>query len=138
MIDADHFKQFNDTLGHQAGDALLNAIGAILMESLRSMDCAARYGGDEFIVLLPEVTMDGAVEAAERIRAKVIGARFGSDAKVATVTVSIGVASFPEHGENSESIIAGADGALYRAKRSGRNRVVIAGSDRRPDFKIAS
>jgi diguanylate cyclase (GGDEF)-like protein len=138
MIDADHFKEFNDTLGHQAGDALLKTIGTILRESLRSMDCASRYGGDEFIVLLPEVTREGAVEAVERIRERVIAARFGGKTSVAAVTVSIGVASFPEHGETPDAIIASADGALYDAKRNGRNQVVVAGSVQGRGLKAAS
>jgi diguanylate cyclase (GGDEF)-like protein len=138
MIDADQFKEFNDTLGHQAGDELLKTIGAVLRESLRSMDCASRYGGDEFIVLLPEVTIDGAVEAVERIRERVIAARFGGQTNGAAVTVSIGVASFPEHGETPDAIIASADSALYDAKRNGRNRVVVAGSVPGRGLKAAS
>jgi diguanylate cyclase (GGDEF)-like protein len=139
MIDADHFKKYNDTLGHQAGDALLKAIGDILRESLRSMDYASRYGGDEFIVLLPEVSVEGAVEVAERIRKKVTAARLRSEPDLAAAfTVSIGVASFPEHGESPEALIAGADGALYHAKRNGRNRVVVAGPKRESDLEAAS
>ncbi|MEW6683944.1 MAG: diguanylate cyclase [Nitrospirota bacterium] len=138
MIDADHFKEYNDTLGHQAGDALLKGIGAILRESLRSMDYASRYGGDEFIVLLPEASSDEAVEVAERIRKRASTARLGGETDLAAVTVSIGVATFPEHGKTPEAIIAGADGALYHAKRNGRNRVVIAGADRQPDLGLAS
>jgi diguanylate cyclase (GGDEF)-like protein len=138
MIDADHFKEYNDTLGHQAGDALLKVIGDILRESLRSMDYASRYGGDEFLVLLPEVRIDGAVEVAERIREKVTEARLRRGTESAAVTVSIGVASFPEHGETPEAIIAGADGALYHAKRKGRNRVVVAESNGQPDLGVAS
>jgi diguanylate cyclase (GGDEF)-like protein len=138
MIDADHFKEYNDTLGHQAGDVILKTIGTILQESLRSMDYAFRYGGDELIVLLPDVTIGGAVEVAERIRAKMAEAKLGGEMNLAAVTVSIGVASFPEHGETPETIIASADGALYDAKRNGRNRVVVAGSSRHPDLGIAS
>lgn len=138
MIDADHFKEYNDTLGHQAGDALLKGIGAVLRESLRSMDYASRYGGDEFIVLLPEASLDEAVEVAERIREKATTARLGGETKLAAVTVSIGVATFPEHGKTPEAIIAGADGALYHAKRNGRNRVVIAGVNRQADLGLAS
>jgi diguanylate cyclase (GGDEF)-like protein len=138
MIDADHFKGYNDTLGHQAGDALLKAVGAILMESLRGMDYASRYGGDEFIVLLPGERIEGAVEVAERIREKVTAARLSGETALAGVTVSIGVASFPEHGDDPEAIIAAADGALYHAKRNGRNRVVIADSGRQPELGVAS
>ncbi len=138
MIDADHFKDYNDTLGHQAGDALLKTIGAILKDTLRSLDYASRYGGDEFIVLLPEVTIDQAVEVAERIREVVTAARLSGEKVSTAVTVSIGVASFPAHGQTPEAIVAGADGALYRAKRNGRNRVVIADANRQPDLGLAS
>jgi len=126
MIDVDHFKAYNDTLGHQGGDSLLKAIGEILRESLRTMDYASRYGGDEFIVLLPEVSIDEAVEVAQRIRERVTATRFSDGPQPASATVSIGLATFPDHGETSETIIAGADGALYHAKRSGRDRVVVA------------
>jgi diguanylate cyclase (GGDEF)-like protein len=138
MIDADHFKEYNDTLGHQAGDALLKRIGGILEGSLRGMDYASRYGGDEFIILLPEVTVEKAVEVAERIREQVNAGAPSGETDRAAVTVSIGVASFPEHGTTPEAIIAGADGALYHAKRNGRNRVVTASSNRQPNLEVAS
>jgi diguanylate cyclase (GGDEF)-like protein len=93
------------------------------------MDYAARYGGDEFIILLPEVTGEKAVEIAERIRETVIAVVPGRGSGP-TVTVSLGVAVFPEHGETPEAIIASADRALYDAKRNGRNRVVCAGRHR--------
>ena len=137
MIDIDHFKKYNDTFGHQAGDNLLKKIGGIFMESLRSVDYASRYGGDEFIVLLPEVGSGGVFEVAERIRERVDAEALSSDAERVSVTVSIGVAAFPEHGENAETIIASADGALYHAKRSGRNRVVLASSNLQPDIEVA-
>jgi diguanylate cyclase (GGDEF)-like protein len=108
------------------------------MESLRGMDYASRYGGDEFIVLLPGERIEGAVEVAERIREKVTAARLSGETALAGVTVSIGVASFPEHGDDPEAIIAAADGALYHAKRNGRNRVVIADSGRQPELGVAS
>jgi diguanylate cyclase (GGDEF)-like protein len=137
MIDIDHFKKYNDTFGHQAGDDLLKKIGRIFTESLRSIDYASRYGGDEFIVLLPEVGSGGVVEVAERIRERVDAEALSSDAKMVVITVSIGVAAFPEHGKNPETIIATADGALYHAKRSGRNRVVLASSNLQPDIEVA-
>src|SRR5439155_17266766 len=131
------FKKYNDTFGHQAGDDLLKKIGGIFTESLRSIDQASRYGGDEFIVLLPEVGSGGVFEVAERMRERVDAAALSSDAKIVAVTISIGVAAFPEHGENPETIIASADGALYHAKRSGRNRVVLANSKLQPDIEVA-
>jgi diguanylate cyclase (GGDEF)-like protein len=137
MIDTDHFKNYNDTLGHQAGDALLRRIGVIFTESLRSIDSAARYGGDEFIILLPEARNERALEVAERIRGMVTTEALNSASEKTAVTVSIGVAAFPEHGETPEAIIASADNALYRAKRSGRNQVVLADSNLRPDIAVA-
>jgi diguanylate cyclase (GGDEF)-like protein len=102
------------------------------------MDSAFRYGGDELIVLLPDVTIEGAVEVAERIRARMAQAKLRGGTNLAAVTVSIGVASYPKHGETPEAIIASADGALYDAKRNGRNRVAVAGSTRHPNLKIAN
>lgn len=137
MIDTDHFKKYNDTFGHQMGDALLKKIGVIFMESLRNVDYPSRYGGDEFIVLLPEVEKEKALEVAERIRGLVAAKTLSRDTNRVAVTVSIGVAAFPEHGDTPEAIIASADGALYHAKRNGRNRVVLASSDLQPDIEVA-
>lgn len=137
MIDTDHFKKYNDTFGHQAGDALLKKIGKIFMQSLRSVDYASRYGGDEFIVLLPESGKEGALELAERIRGLVNAEKLDSNADRVAVSVSIGIAAFPQEGDTPESIIASADGALYIAKRTGRNRVVLAGGDLQPDIEVA-
>jgi diguanylate cyclase (GGDEF)-like protein len=135
MIDTDYFKKYNDTFGHPAGDALLKKIGAIFKESLRSMDHASRYGGDEFILLLPEVGKERALEVAERIRGLVTAETLSSGADGVVVTVSIGLAVFPEHGLTPETIIASADRALYHAKRSGRNRVVLASEDLQPEIE---
>lgn len=137
MIDVDHFKKFNDTSGHQAGDALLKKIGGIFKDSIRSIDYAGRYGGDEFIILLPEVGSPRALEVADRLRQRVAVETPTSEAEGIPVTLSIGVAEFPTHGETREAIIASADSALYHAKRSGRNRVVLAGPDVQPDMKMA-
>jgi hypothetical protein len=138
MVDIDHFKQYNDTFGHQAGDDLLRKIGAIFTETLRSVDCASRYGGDEFIVLLPEVGAGGALDVANRIRERVTAEVVNGDTERVAVTATIGVACFPEHGETPEAIIASADGALYDAKRNGRNRVVLVRNTLRTDIGAAS
>lgn len=138
MVDTDNFKKYNDTLGHQAGDALLKKIGVIFKKSLRNVDSASRYGGDEFIVLLPEIRKEGALEVAERIRRLVATEMLSSDTDKVAVTVSIGIATFPEHGDTPEAIIASADGALYHAKRNGRNRVILANSDLQPDIQAAT
>jgi diguanylate cyclase (GGDEF)-like protein len=119
----DHFKRYNDSLGHQAGDEVLIRVAAVLREATREIDCAARYGGEEFLVILPETTMGGAVEVADRIRARLAREAFPGG----RVTLSIGVAEFPVHGETPVTLIASADAALYRAKHEGRDRVVRAG-----------
>jgi diguanylate cyclase (GGDEF)-like protein len=132
MIDTDHFKKYNDTFGHQAGDDLLKKIGKIFKQSLRSVDCASRYGGDEFIILLPAIEKEDAFEIAERIRGLVNAETPYGDAGRVAVSVSIGIAAFPENGNTPEAIVAGADSALYHCKRNGRNRVVFAGEDLQP------
>jgi diguanylate cyclase (GGDEF)-like protein len=138
MIDTDYFKKYNDTFGHQAGDALLKKIGAIFTASLRNVDSVSRYGGDEFIVLLPETKTERAFEVAERIRGLVAEEMPSGDTDGAAVTVSIGVATFPEHGDTPEVIIARADSALYHAKRNGRNRVILASNDLQSDIEVVN
>jgi diguanylate cyclase (GGDEF)-like protein len=123
MIDIDHFKRFNDTHGHQAGDDLLRRVAGILRNSLRSCDLAARYGGEEFLILLTETEPEGARTFAEKLRSSVEELRFHGET---AVTISIGVASFPDNGDDVESIIRQADDALYDCKRQGRNRVAVA------------
>jgi diguanylate cyclase (GGDEF)-like protein len=127
MIDVDHFKQYNDRHGHQLGDRLLADIAALFKRTTRSIDYVARYGGDEFMLLLHEVASSDALMLADRVRSEVAAATFGPGDH--TVTVSIGVASYPEHGETAEAVIASADAGLYKAKRSGRNETVLAAGD---------
>ena len=122
MADIDRFKEYNDALGHLAGDEMLIKVARALRDSTREVDCAVRYGGEEFVVLLPETDADQAVETAERIRARVAAEGLAGG----SITLSVGIAEFPTHGDSPESMIAAADGALYRAKREGRDRVVRA------------
>lgn len=129
MIDLDHFKNYNDTLGHPAGDELLRRITATFQRVLRNPDYCARYGGEEFFVILPQTSMAGAAEVAERIRAAAED-EFGGSGERAPVTVSVGVAEYPKHGQDVEALIEAADRALYGAKRKGRNRVVHATAPR--------
>jgi diguanylate cyclase (GGDEF)-like protein len=128
MIDIDHFKQFNDRFGHQAGDLLLERLGEIMRASVRRVDTAARYGGDEFAVMLVETDIAEAVAFAERLRAAVAAARLApSAAREGVVTVSIGVATGSAKDASPKMLVAKADQALYQAKAAGRNRVQAAG-----------
>jgi diguanylate cyclase (GGDEF)-like protein len=124
IADVDEFKKYNDTFGHPAGDEVLKKVANILLSSTRSMDCAARYGGEEFAVLLTGTSADVAAEVAERIRAGVASQEFPGR----RITLSIGIAEFPNHGQTADEVISSADEALYAAKRAGRNRVVRAGT----------
>lgn len=128
MVDVDHFKKYNDTFGHQAGDEVLTRVAGVLREVTRQVDCAARYGGEEFLVLLPQTPLEGAAQVAERLRTKVGAAGANGE----TVTVSVGVAEFPKNGDTPQRVIAAADAALYRAKADGRNRVVRSAVSARP------
>jgi len=127
MIDVDHFKQFNDTYGHLAGDEALKQVATKLIEATRDIDFVARYGGEEFLVVLGDTDLDGAVEVAERIRERVAAEPIMVGDASAGVTVSIGVAALPEKCDDPERIIANADAAMYQAKRGGRNTVQRAG-----------
>lgn len=126
MIDIDHFKRINDTYGHPAGDEVLRRVGALLASAARAGDVACRYGGEEFVLLLPTMTTTIARERAEALRTAfaAITVEFG-DARV-QATLSIGIAVFPGHGSAAADLLRRADEALYRAKECGRNRVEVA------------
>jgi diguanylate cyclase (GGDEF)-like protein len=122
--DLDHFKQINDQRGHAVGDQVLANVGAVLRNVLRSQDFAARNGGEEFAVLLPDTDIGSALAIAERIRAAIADISLpGSDV---AVTISIGVSGFPDHASALDRLERLADAALYLAKRLGRNRVELA------------
>lgn len=128
MLDVDHFKAFNDTFGHPAGDAVLKRLARILQENARDVDTVARYGGEEFTLILAETDAATAAAIAERIRGAVEADRFspdGHDAEV-NVTMSIGVATFPQNGRTPQALVTAADAALYQSKSAGRNRVTAA------------
>jgi diguanylate cyclase (GGDEF)-like protein len=127
VVDIDHFKEYNDTYGHLAGDEVLSRLASVFKKSVRSCDYVARYGGEEFIIVLPEIAPQDGVQAAERIRKKVVKEKFASDGEPIKVTVSVGVASYPKDGDDPQAIIRHADVALYNAKETGRNCVVLAG-----------
>ena len=122
MLDVDNLKVYNDRNGHLRGSFLLKEIAGLLAEQVRTFDLVAKYGGDEFTIILPQTGREGAMVVAERIRAAVAGHSFPSAAD-GSITVSLGVALFPTDGSDSHSLIAAADRALYVAKERGRNRV---------------
>jgi diguanylate cyclase (GGDEF)-like protein len=124
MIDIDHFKNVNDTKGHAAGDAVLARVGALLTESLYETDVVGRYGGEEFIVLLPRSEAAGVSRKAEALRQRIERETIAAGLSTVRVTVSVGVARYPESGMTAAALIEAADRALYRAKESGRNRIV--------------
>ncbi len=144
MADLDHFKALNDAFGHAAGDETLRRVGAYLAAAVRSEDIACRFGGEEFVIVLPGATIEDCRRRAEAIRAGVSTApQAGSAAAHAVstahtvsaaiypgVTMSVGVAAYPEHGESSGELLLAADTAMYRAKALGRDRVVVAGAPR--------
>jgi diguanylate cyclase (GGDEF)-like protein/PAS domain S-box-containing protein len=127
MLDVDHFKRFNDTYGHAAGDAILRELGSLLRGHVRREDIPCRYGGDEFIIVLPDTSRAVTCDRAERIceSAKQFNLQFEGQT-LEVVTLSLGVAAFPEDGSTSAAILSAVDAALYRAKREGRGRVVVA------------
>ncbi len=129
FLDVDHFKKYNDTHGHSAGDDLLCALGKILAARLRASDMAGRYGGEEFVLILPETNKTGAVHVAADICRQVARCPFpGRESQPGgAVTVSVGVASYPEDGADAAAVIHRADEAMYSAKHGGRNRVCVSG-----------
>ncbi len=125
MVDIDNFKRYNDKYGHLVGDVALQEVAEILKNSIRTVDLVCRYGGEEFAVILPQTDKEGALQVAERIRWAADNHRFKAYDQVTKVTVSIGVATFPEDAKDMDELIERADEAMYKAKKKGRNRVVI-------------
>jgi diguanylate cyclase (GGDEF)-like protein len=127
MLDIDHFKRFNDTFGHQAGDALLRALGNLLKESTRGQDVVCRYGGEEFAFVLAGASLEAARKRADLLREdiKQLSVQHGGQL-LGAVTLSIGIAVFPDNGDNAENLLKAADDALYRAKKEGRDRIILA------------
>lgn len=127
MIDVDHFKRYNDTFGHDAGDTVLRELGRYFQENVRESDLACRYGGEEFTLILPEAGEEVVLQRAELLRE---GARHldltHRGQPLGTITLSLGVSLFPADGGTAENLLQEADAALYRAKKEGRDRVCLA------------
>ncbi len=128
MLDLDHFKEVNDKHGHLTGDKVLQTFATLVKKTIRDIDRFARYGGEEFVLILPEADREGACVLAERIRKLVEDTNFGeADGEPVHITISAGIANYPEHGTSEKEIINSADKMLYQAKHGGRNRVDCAG-----------
>ncbi|MEO5886190.1 MAG: diguanylate cyclase [Anaerolineales bacterium] len=127
MIDIDHFKNFNDTHGHAAGDALLRELGKLLQSHIRGGDVACRYGGEEFLLIMPDASLEAAHQRAKQLQQEAKGLRVqDAGQSLHGITLSLGVAIYPEHGRSIDSVLRAADAALYRAKQEGRDRVAVA------------
>lgn len=127
MIDVDHFKSFNDHYGHPEGDRLLRSVAERISKEVRNIDVVCRYGGEEFGVIMPDTPLNEAAIVAERVRGSMEKSPFtGPFERPAFVTISLGVAGYPQHGGEASALIGAADRALYQAKRQGRNQTVVA------------
>ncbi|MGK7942887.1 MAG: GGDEF domain-containing protein, partial [Microcystaceae cyanobacterium] len=127
MIDVDHFKQYNDIYGHDAGDFVLKTISHLLIANVRHADIACRYGGEEMTLILPNASLTDAEKRAEEIRVSLSQLILNYQKQsLKQLTASFGVAVFPQHGERCSTLLQSADAALYQAKAEGRNRVIVA------------
>lgn len=126
MIDIDNFKQFNDALGHAAGDAVLRKLGQYMLSAARGEDIVSRYGGEEFVLVMAQTPQGVALERAEKLRRGVQELEIEYEGRrVGPITISVGIGMFPDQGESGPAVLRVADTALYQAKQSGRNRVLI-------------
>ena len=128
MLDVDHFKRFNDSYGHETGDRVLQALGAFLQNHVRGDDIPCRYGGEEFLLILPEAPLAIVTQRAAALHAGIKALRIRYQETALSVTTSVGVAALPAHGTEIKDVVAAADAALYQAKANGRDQVVTAGS----------
>ena len=124
MLDVDHFKMFNDSYGHEAGDLVLKKVGDLLKHFSRASDIACRYGGEEFVLVLPEADIDTVKNRANefRLAVKTISLLYGGTV-LPTISISAGISVFPQHGTDADELLKKADDALYQAKRNGRDQI---------------
>lgn len=137
LADLDHFKQVNDRFGHDAGDRVLQAFGVLLKGAIRGSDIACRHGGEEFLLLLSGASLDGAVQRAEAIRASLSRLELADAGRpLGAITASFGLAAYPDHAADAESLLRAADAALYLAKEGGRDRVMVAAASAAPSAAL--
>jgi diguanylate cyclase (GGDEF)-like protein len=130
MIDVDRFKEFNDTLGHVAGDAILQSVGKCLLSVSRGEDIVARYGGDEFALMMANTSKETVRRRAELIRQRVHSLEIGQNGgQLGPVTLSVGIAILPEHGDTAEAVLRAADAALLKCKQAGRDRIMVSAEE---------
>jgi diguanylate cyclase (GGDEF)-like protein len=130
LLDLDRFKRVNDAFGHEAGDVVLMAVGALLKSKVRGSDIACRYGGEEFALVMPQADADAAGRRAEEVRVGVAALAPVHDGKsLGKLTASFGIAIFPDHARDIDSLLRAADVALYAAKGAGRNRIIISSAE---------
>jgi diguanylate cyclase (GGDEF)-like protein len=126
-MDIDHFKDYNDTFGHEIGDVVLRRLGSLLKSIIRAEDIACRYGGEEFVLIMPDASLEVTRKRAEKICEEVKGLNIKSgNQSLKSVTLSLGVSAYPDQGPTGDALLHAADAALYRAKRAGRDRVEVA------------
>jgi diguanylate cyclase (GGDEF)-like protein len=125
IIDFDHFKQLNDTFGHAAGDEVLRSTAQLMLSLVRTEDILCRFGGEEFVLVQTKASADALTQRAEQLRKAVGSHEIVHAGRFLRVTLSIGISMFPDHGTTAQTVLDAADAALYRAKQSGRNRVVM-------------
>jgi diguanylate cyclase (GGDEF)-like protein len=137
LLDLDHFKKLNDTMGHPVADAVLVSLGALILTRVRAYDIACRYGGDEFVIVVPGTSSTGAMLLSEQLRVDVERLSVQHEGRAyGSLTASFGVAAFPEHGANAKDLFSAADTALYRAKAGGRNRVLRSQTTSPDEFRF--
>jgi diguanylate cyclase (GGDEF)-like protein len=125
MADLDHFKKFNDVYGHAAGDKIISQIGKLFNDKFRGSDIACRYGGEEFLIILPETSLADTVKRADRLREEIKKMEMVFQGQIlGAITMSMGAAAYPDNGTRMEELLRVADTALYKAKQEGRDRVI--------------